>query len=116
MAMRQAETALDTIRRVERWAQSRGLKLPAGFAVDLGEAYRSAGLLTAGVERLLTHTSSREEDAKFSLSWRLGSTQISSITWIGCGNPLARSSASCCRAKGPTGSNPPVLEAPEARL
>jgi hypothetical protein len=64
MAMQQAETALDAIRGVERWAHSRGVTLPAGFAVDLGEAYRSARLLTAGVERLLSNTASHEEDAK----------------------------------------------------
>ena len=64
MAMKEAETALDAIRRVERWAHGRGVKLPAGFAVDLGEVYRSARLVTAGVERLLSNTPSREEDAK----------------------------------------------------
>lgn len=64
MATQQAETALDAIRRVETWAESRGVRLPAGFAVDLGEAYRSAGVLTACVDKLLSTSGSPEEEAK----------------------------------------------------
>lgn len=54
MGTQKAETALDVIRRVEMWAAGRGVILPAGFAVDLGEAYRSAGVLTACVDELLS--------------------------------------------------------------
>ena len=64
MAMQQADTALDVIRRVESWAESRGVALPPGFALDLGEAYHSAGVLTDSVDRLLSKPGSAEDEAK----------------------------------------------------
>ncbi len=46
----QGRETVETIRRIEAWGREEGLTLPSTFAVDLGEAYRSAKILVESVE------------------------------------------------------------------
>jgi hypothetical protein len=51
--MKQQELAretVETIRRIEAWGRQEGLTLPRTFAVDLGEAYRSARILVESID------------------------------------------------------------------
>jgi hypothetical protein len=49
-----AQRTVATIRGIEAWLRSTGVAAPETFAVDLGEAYRSAQVLTAAVDLLLS--------------------------------------------------------------
>ena len=63
----QARETVETIRRIEAWGRDEGLILPNTFAVDLGEAYRSARILVETVDSGILLRASRRDAAA---AWR----------------------------------------------
>ena len=59
----QARETVETIRRIEAWGRDEGLILPNTFAVDLGEAYRSARILVETVDSGILLRASRRDAA-----------------------------------------------------
>jgi hypothetical protein len=73
--LKEGDAALQAIRRIETWGKQAGLSLPRTFAVDLGEAYRSAKVLVESVDILVTEGVGTREKAQALVSlqaWTYG--------------------------------------------